>query len=181
MESIQPLQSKHLESIDIVPLEIAHLSPLFRMCTMIFVAYAENPNEELLSVFEQESLVSKAIWNQHNIVSLRYWIAMKDNQPIGLIGAYERKNDQDDSLWCGWFGVDPQFQGQGIGKKLRVYFENEAKRMGKSYCKLFTSAEEDNNDILSLYKKWGYEISSKDAYETSEIIQPYFFRKIITT
>ncbi len=58
-------------------------------------------------------------------------------------------------------GVDPEFQGQGIGQKLLLEFERRTKEMDIHLMKLTVKA--DNGKAIGAYKKSGWEIFSNDG------------------
>ena len=63
----------------------------------------------------------------------------------------------DRSAWISFFGVDPQYMGQGIGMKLaerifEVYQEQDI-------TNVFTSVRWDSTDLLSFFKTLGFERS----------------------
>jgi ribosomal protein S18 acetylase RimI-like enzyme len=58
-------------------------------------------------------------------------------------------------------GVDPKFQGQGIGQILLKEFEGRTRKMGFKRMKLTVKA--DNEQAIGAYEKSGWEIYSNDG------------------
>ena len=54
------------------------------------------------------------------------------------------------------FGVEPQCQAQGVGRKLLELAEEEARQMGASYIALDTA--EPATHLIEMYESWGYRI-----------------------
>jgi len=61
----------------------------------------------------------------------RYWVL----NDVGLIGLHRYQWGPSENVWLAWFAVDPDFQGQGLGKALIQMATEEACRLG--YRKLF--------------------------------------------
>ncbi len=55
--------------------------------------------------------------------------------------------------------VYPEFRGVGIGNKLMLNAEKEARSRGLRYISL--DVEVENENAINLYKKFGYEITGK--------------------
>ncbi|MFQ6128857.1 MAG: GNAT family N-acetyltransferase [Thermoplasmata archaeon] len=61
------------------------------------------------------------------------------------------------SGWIVMVGVDPEFMGQGIGKKLGRSLLNHFKK--KRIKQVFTSVPWDSSDLLAFFKSLGFERS----------------------
>ena len=78
----------------------------------------------------------------------------RNGQSLGISGLY-RYNQQKDSLWLGWLGISPEFQGQGLGSQLVKDLEKTALKMGVKFLRTYMEA--DNQDLLRFYQKLGYQ------------------------
>lgn len=86
--------------------------------------------------------------------SVDFWICKnKDGEPIGITGIYSYVEYPNDA-WCGWFGIMPNMQGKGYGRKLFSWTMEKAKEMGFENFRLYTDLE-DNNVAAELYRKVG--------------------------
>jgi len=61
---------------------------------------------------------------EHTLLPVTYYILVQGEasreRGIGLTGLYRRlwEEEQEGNYWLGWFAVDPDFQGQGMGERL---------------------------------------------------------------
>lgn len=86
--------------------------------------------------------------------SVDFWICKnEDGEPIGITGIYSYVEYPNDA-WCGWFGIMPNMQGKGYGRKLFSWTIEKAKEMGFENFRLYTDLE-DNNIAAGLYRKVG--------------------------
>jgi ribosomal protein S18 acetylase RimI-like enzyme len=79
-----------------------------------------------------------------------------------LLGAFSRREQIDIHENCALLmsiAVDPEFQGQGIGKLLIDAFLNEAKNRGVSQVNL-TTDKVDNDAVNAFYKRVGFWLNS---------------------
>jgi len=105
---------------------------------------------------------------------LKYWVAIDDNtnRVVGVTGIYEKREDAKASCWLGWYCVDPEFRGQGIGTMLLDFAINEANKLKKRYLRLYTSTDPNDAVAQIVYEKKGFKImedrprKSDGTYET---------------
>jgi ribosomal protein S18 acetylase RimI-like enzyme/pimeloyl-ACP methyl ester carboxylesterase len=104
---------------------------------------------------------------------LKYWVAVDDKTQkiIGVIGVYEEWEDSEEACWLGWYGVDPEYRGKGIGSQLLDFAITKARNRNKQYLRLYTSTEENEKAAQSIYEKYGFRVmrgrprEKKDNYE----------------
>lgn len=85
--------------------------------------------------------------------SVDFWICKsEDGQPLGITGIYSYVEYPNDA-WCGWFGIMPEMQGKGYGRKLFSWTMEKAKEMGFENFRLYTDLE-DNDIAAGLYRKF---------------------------
>jgi ribosomal protein S18 acetylase RimI-like enzyme len=94
--------------------------------------------------------------------------AVSNGKIIGTVRAYEK----DGTCFIGRLAVQPEIQNQGIGTALMKEIE-EYYTPGR--YELFAGTESENN--IHLYKKLGYNIYKKDAYECGDINIYYMEKK----
>lgn len=86
----------------------------------------------------------------NKVQSKRGYILFLDDNPIGLL----RYNlFWDNTPFCNMLYIIEQYQGQGYGKALMNYWENEMKQQG--YGMLLTSTQVDE-EAQHFYRKLGY-------------------------
>jgi ribosomal protein S18 acetylase RimI-like enzyme len=85
------------------------------------------------------------------------WIfaCIEDERIIGFAYGYElnRLNDAGNMLYIHEIGVQPEFQGQGIGKQIFNGIKSLCKVQG--ICKIFLVTEKSNVAACSLYESVG--------------------------
>jgi len=85
---------------------------------------------------------------------LTFWLCKnEDGKVVGITGIYAYEIYPEDA-WCGWYGILPEFQGQGYGKKLLLWTMDKAKELGYKNFRLYTDLI-DNATAVSLYRKLG--------------------------
>lgn len=139
----------------IIPLTKKYLTKAIGLVSSVF------PGEDIVSKAFEASVDKDAfeefISEYTQVKSLEYFIAVDENDTIlGTNGLYSLQEDLDDSYWLGWYCVDPNHRGKGIGKALLNYCVDEAKRRGKKYLKLYTSTDPNEAKAQEVYEKSGF-------------------------
>ncbi|MGC4017203.1 MAG: GNAT family N-acetyltransferase [Luteolibacter sp.] len=82
---------------------------------------------------------------------------------VGTLTIYHSKPQSEVALYrdpeafcIGQFGVDPEFQGLGIGKQLHELAVDYTRRHGKRYLALDTAIPAE--ELIATYQRWGYVI-----------------------
>ncbi|MEI7787664.1 MAG: GNAT family N-acetyltransferase [Chlorobiaceae bacterium] len=105
------------------------------------------------------SLLPRWLWpkiNRDTISDLNYFIAMKDNQPVGITGLYTTHN-QPEEVWLAWFGLNEKLRGRGLGKEIMVATIDMARKHGYQSLRLWTTANEEPFIVANyLYQKLGF-------------------------
>lgn len=100
------------------------------------------------------------------VTKLEYWVhtdAISDSIS-GLIGLYNNLDDESDEIWLGWYCVNPELRGQGIGDKLLDFAINESRSRGKKVLNLYTTNEDKYASARRLYEKRGFiDVSKKKS------------------
>lgn len=98
-------------------------------------------------------------------------IAEWNRKPVGTITGYGPDPDSqvpeyrdESSYHFGQFGVDPNFQGRGIGKALHEAILRHAMEQGAHFMCLDTAAPAE--DLIGLYQKWGYAIVNRVSFSS---------------
>jgi GNAT superfamily N-acetyltransferase len=118
------------------------------------------PHEEYVPSFilllSREPEKHAGDWEEHQLIDLKYWVALVGNRVVGITGYYWQRPDGDDAFWLSWFCVDPSFRRRGIGTTLLELIENEARKHGKKFLRLYTSTHPSEANAQILYDKRGY-------------------------
>lgn len=110
--------------------------------------------------------------------SVDFWICKNENgETMGITGIYVYVEYPEDA-WCGWFGIVPEKQRMGYGKKLFQWTIEKAREMGFKNFRLYTGLVE--NDIaVELYRKVGM-VEEKYVAEDMKDEKIVIFSKSLT-
>lgn len=86
--------------------------------------------------------------------NVKYYLAYKDKEAIGITGLYEYK-DMPDEMWIAWFGVLPEHRRLGYGSKILEWTMKKALSQKKKTIRLYTEMG-GNNEAIELYRKLGF-------------------------
>ena len=138
-------------NILIWPLTSKHLEKAIALRDSVFGDLSE---DEYLSLEASLDRDGYAQWYRNmNILDLSYWVAVDENaqRVIGLVGFYnEECNPEETKTWLGWFCVDPEYRGIGLGKRLLEYAIEQTER---ERLYLYTTSEPSYAAARKLYEK----------------------------
>jgi GNAT superfamily N-acetyltransferase len=102
-------------------------------------------------------------YKKAGIEQMSYWVSINTNDKSvsGLVGLYTETNSPIDEVWLGWYCVDSEHRGQGVGGKLLSFAIEQAKIMGKTKLRLYTTDSIEYEDAIKLYKKLGFKLYRK--------------------
>ena len=117
------------------------------------------------SIFDEDGLLNILDSLDHDIFisltnlpypddNVKYYLAYLNNKPIAITGLYYYP-DYPDDMWLAWFGVLPEYQGQGYGKKVLKWSMEKALFEGKKNLRLYTD-ETEMQVAVNLYKSFGF-------------------------
>ncbi len=82
-----------------------------------------------------------------------YFIAYLGDKAIGITGLYcEERLGEENTVWLGWYGVLPEYRGQGFGKQILLDSIAEAKKRNFDTFRLYTSVK-NCAEACKLYDK----------------------------
>jgi GNAT superfamily N-acetyltransferase len=92
-----------------------------------------------------------------NIHDLKFFLAYKNGEPVGVTGYYNFEDHQED-MWLDWIGVDPHFLRQGIGSVLVTEAFNQAAQSHKDArnFRIWTTTKPGNDAARVMYRKLGF-------------------------
>lgn len=109
-------------------------------------------------------------------------VAELENKVVGFI----TYSSFEGEVFISWLGVLPEYQRNGIGKKLVLTLEEKLKKMGIKKLKVETLSDKIEYEPYKLtrafYQKMGYnetETKSFISKETKEKLEMVIFRKVI--
>ncbi len=112
-----------------------------------------------MSLFEGECGYEHFLYTiDSNNKYLSYYLVYLNNELVGITGIYSFEQlEETNSLWLGWFGLDPKYRGRGLGKQMLLDTLDIVKEYAKNddrikYFRLYTSTR--NNPIAcKLYRE----------------------------
>jgi GNAT superfamily N-acetyltransferase len=92
----------------------------------------------------------------------------------GIVGVLEL-DVRDDHLWIENVAVAPGEQGRGLGRRLLLFAEDEARRQGRWEVGLLTNERYGAN--LAMYTRYGFRETHRQPHLGTDLV---FFRKILS-
>lgn len=105
-----------------------------------------------------ESYVAKGLhefYTAYNPLRNRIWIVEENNKIVGSLLLMDRGEEAQ----LRYFLIDPEYRGQGLGKKMMELFMDFLKDCNYSSCYLWTTHELEG--AASLYKRYGFILSEE--------------------
>ena len=119
------------------------------------------------SLFETAKRIQNEIFPEHDatknyeeailrITDNKYYLISDENtgEYVGISGLYSLPSDPS-SAWLGWFGILYEHRRKHYGSEALRLFEEEARKLGYLYCRLYADRF-DNDATLLFYEKNGY-------------------------
>ncbi|MCK4588871.1 MAG: GNAT family N-acetyltransferase [Nanoarchaeota archaeon] len=91
----------------------------------------------------------------------KYWVSEDLSKIAGLTGLAWSKSDRG-KVWLGWFCVDPDYRGRGIGSRLLDHTINQAGRNGFREFRVWTSTLPSEREAQKLYESRGLIVYEKE-------------------
>lgn len=82
--------------------------------------------------------------------------------------------------WIGWFGVEPESRGQGIGRSLLDYCEGKARDIGVEVLRVWTTTEPESLDGSVMYRRAQFVEEACGAYQFKPEFEVLVFSKSLT-
>jgi GNAT superfamily N-acetyltransferase len=147
--------------------------------------YLKEASELVDSVFQNEPIIPSVAFeaslnkkkfeelnriSENKILSLEYFVAVNESEKIlGTTGLYSLEKDKNETYWLGWYCVDPEFRGKGIGSKLLDFTIRKAGERGKKILRLYTSTSPQEKTAQLIYDSRGFEITGIEKDNKSKL------------
>ena len=106
-------------------------------------------------------------------IQAKYYLIYDEENLVGITGSYIVPEDKE-SAFLGWFGVLPEMRRNHYGSKILALHEDELRRLGYKYSRLYTETE-NNEATRKFYERNGY---SSELYNCPE--EPAQLANILT-
>lgn len=102
--------------------------------------------------------------NKFGLGSLEYFVLMdkKADKVVGVTGLYTQKEDPKETVWLGWFCMDPSYRGKGLGEATLRWAVREAEKRGYKTIRLWTTTDPNEAVAQNLYEKLGFKIFAEE-------------------
>jgi GNAT superfamily N-acetyltransferase len=108
-----------------------------------------------------------------------YGDALRDHdiwvlESVGVIVGVIELVDRGDHLWIENVAIQPGWQGRGLGRRLLVHAEDEARRLGRGEVGLLTNERYVAN--IAMYTRYGYRETHREPHLGTDLV---YFRKLL--
>jgi GNAT superfamily N-acetyltransferase len=109
------------------------------------------------------------------VMQLRYWVLWDPTcqKVVGTIGIYCHHSDGDQADWLAMFSIDPDYRGQGLGKRLLNFAILQAKSRGKRCLRLYTSHDPKEAVAQTLYERQGFRVVAEERLWLDPCVRIY--------
>lgn len=100
----------------------------------------------------------------------KYWVIIdrETDNVAGIGGLYTYVGKESEAQWMGWFAVDPQHQGNGLGGRMLRFLIEKARASGTPALRLWTEDLEAERTAQIVYLKHGLRLYKKTAVPGEE-------------
>ncbi len=149
------------------PLEFVEMTADDQVAVQALIGRAMNPDElEFARQTFDFHFACLSAKSDTPLDSMRSFYLAKNGSKInGVIGLHRYRWGPSENIWLSWFAVEPELQGQGIGKWMLDKIEQIIREKG--YKKLFieTYRHDTFNRALAFYQRQGFlQVGQIDSY-----------------
>jgi ribosomal protein S18 acetylase RimI-like enzyme len=122
----------------------------------IFASFATILGAELYKLVypDWKSLQKNLVLSLYNNEKMNVWVADVENKPVGLI-AYQLQ-EEDKTGVIEFLVVDPEYQNEGVGKRLNEFVLGKMKDAGMQTALVGTGGDESHAPARRAYEKSGF-------------------------
>ncbi len=84
---------------------------------------------------------------------------------VAITGLYNQTQQPPEEAWLGWFCVDINERGRGIGRKTLEWTIDRARTKGYRLFRLYTSTDPNEAEAQHLYESMGLKIYKRERSE----------------
>lgn len=160
------------KDIEILPLDNDNIEESLALLQKIFHTFTDEEDPYYWFKLSLEPEKNKELMLKRGVSDVRYFI-VKDktkNKVIGTSGLYHLTKDPKDTVWLGFYCLDVQYRGKGLGKEILQWTIDKAKKEGNTMLRLYTSFNEDLRVALVIYDKLGFVTTKIEEKDRETII-----------
>ncbi len=146
------------------PLSQENIKEALALISAVFPTHAE----EVRVAYERALDPEKAYLEDRRLFEYFVVRDTESKKVIGVTGLYNRKEYPEDEAWLGWFCVDSNVRGKGIGRKTLEWTMNRARELEYKKFKLYTSTDPNESAAQGLYESVGLKIYKREPSKITE-------------
>lgn len=159
------------KDIEIVPLSKDTIQEGLFLLQKVFHTFMGEEDPYYWFKVSLEPEKNKKVMLKRGVSEVRYFI-VKDktnNKIIGTTGLYHLTKDPKDTVWLGFYCLDSEYRGRGLGKEVLQWTIEKAKKEGNTTLCLYTTPNGDLAVAQVIYDKFGF-ITTKTEEKDGETI-----------
>ncbi len=143
--------------MQITPLTHATLESANTLIKKVFHPTDKYEKLNLIASLDKDKYME--VYQKCFIKKMSYWVVQESEsfKVIATIGLYTEPDTHDNECWIGWFCVDKDFRGKGLGVKLLDFIQTQAKESKKEIICLYTENTQQYTLARELYLSKGFE------------------------
>jgi GNAT superfamily N-acetyltransferase len=148
----------------IQPLSFQTLSGATALVERVFSSLTLLERHSFAASLEPDRLPYAMARTLAGVTQLRYWVLLdpETDRVVGTVGIYCHHKDAEQADWLAMFSIDPDYRGQGLGKRLLNFAINQAQARGKRYLRLYTSTDPKEAVAQTLYERNGFQVVAEE-------------------
>ena len=159
-----------MNNIKIVPLSEETKEKSLKLLEDIFHAFDEEEDPYIWFKISLEPEKNTEMMKEHGVRDVRYFVVLDKDKVIGTTGLYHILSEPQETVWLGWFCLDPKYRGQGLGKMVLSWTIDRAREEGNNLLKLYTSPNENLSIAQKLYDKFGFKTTKTEQKNGETVI-----------
>jgi GNAT superfamily N-acetyltransferase len=168
----KPTESSNLSasamSLKLEPLSKENLKEALELAQKLFPDYIDRI-EKVYEVSLEKNMVDP-YWKTRRI--LEYWVGVDtiSGKIVVITGFYQKTEHDADEIWLGWFGVNPEIRGRGIGRQTLEWSINTARERGYKFLRLWTTTDPEEAIAQKLYDSVGLSVYKEELDKNGDTI-----------
>lgn len=95
----------------------------------------------------------------------QHWIVRSSDDIVGITGLQHKTGEHPSDRWLGWFCVEENARGYGVGKYVLNWTMNVARNMGCRTLRLWTTDTPNEAHAQVLYDRFGFLVYRVEPYQ----------------
>lgn len=154
----------NISLIEIVPISHKNIHESLALLQKVFTTFTDEEDPYLWFKVSVEPDKHQDLMKEKGVRDIRYFAVLnKENKIIGTTGLYHLTKDPENTVWLGFYCLDADYRGQGLGRKILQWTLDQAKAEGNTTMLLYTSPNPGLDDAQKVYEKFGFVTTNKEV------------------